>query len=231
MCGSSPAAKAARVRAAHEDREALELLRSLAGITWVCRSATICRRCSTRRSAAVGDSQLGGGAAAEAPGADQCGAARRAWSARAGWGRGRPRRAAGSGRRTRSRGCRPRPSLTSSPAIWLTPSSPLWWSMRRFMAWMSAMAAKSRTRRQMKGRIARRNSWPAREVAGQGARLDHGGALPVLAHALVVGESRRARRRRAGWRPDRGAGANRCGTRNRWRHGLRGCLRDCALFG
>ena len=37
-----------------------------------------------------------------------------------------------------------------------------------------------------------------RDVAGAGARLDHGGALPVLPHALVVGERRRGRNRDCG---------------------------------
>ncbi len=65
---------------------------------------------------------------------------------------------------------------------------PLCSSIRRFIAWMSATAAKSRPRRQTKGRIASRNAAPERQIAGHRARLDHRGALPVLAHAFVVGD-------------------------------------------
>ena len=72
---------------------------------------------------------------------------------------------------------------------------PLCSSIRRFIAWMSATAAKSRPRRQTNGRIASRNCRAQRQVAGHRARLDHGGALPVLAHALVVGDGGRQRDR------------------------------------
>ena len=57
-------------------------------------------------------------------------------------------------------------------------------------------------------------------VAGHRPRLDQGGALPVLAGALVIGERRRraTRRRRRG--RDRAAAADRCG-----RHSRRRCAR------
>ena len=83
-------------------------------------------------------------------------------------------------------------------------------SIRRFMAWMSATAAKSRPRRQTNGRIASRNAAPKRQVPGHRARLDHRRALPVLAHALVVGDGGGQRdggrgRRRIGAQPQIGA--------------------------
>ena len=94
---------------------------------------------------------------------------------------------------------------------------PLCASIRRFIAWMSATAAKSRPRRQTKGRISSQECRAQREVAGHRARLDHGGAFPVLAHALVVGDGGAAARRRAASRRGRGAAADRCGRRSRRR--------------
>ena len=51
------------------------------------------------------------------------------------------------------------------------------------------MAAKSRCLRQTKGRSSRRKHLAQRQIPGAGPRLDHGRPLPVLAQALVVGES------------------------------------------
>ncbi len=78
------------------------------------------------------------------------------------------------------------------------------------MEWMSATAAKSRWRRQTKGRISRRKASPAARSAATGPRLDHGGAFPVLPHALVIDDARRDRdgeRRRRRVRPQPQVGA------------------------
>ena len=64
-----------------------------------------------------------------------------------------------------------------------------------------------------------------REVAGHRARLDHRGALPVLAAALVVGQRGLDRRSPAASSPDRDAGEDRCGRHSRARCGPGGCAR------
>ena len=56
-----------------------------------------------------------------------------------------------------------------------------------------------------------------RQIAGHRARLDHRGALPVLAHAFVVGDGGGQRDGGRRHRRDRGAAAGRCGTRSRRR--------------
>ena len=99
---------------------------------------------------------------------------------------GRPGSAAASGRRTRSRGCRRGPSLMLWPATAIVPCPPCAW-IWRLIEWMSSIAAKSRLRRQMNGSMALRNAAPVSRIAGAGARLDHRRALPVLAHAFVIG--------------------------------------------
>ena len=52
---------------------------------------------------------------------------------------------------------------------------------------MSSIAAKSRLRRQIKGSRRLEEPRAGLGVARAGARLDHRGALPVLAHAFVIG--------------------------------------------
>ena len=103
----------------------------------------------------------------------------------------------------------PRPTLMLWPA---TPMLPKPWKawICRFMAWMSAMAAKSRYLRQMKGARSCQDGVAGGEVAGDGPRLDERGALPVLADALVVVERRVGRdgkRRGAGIGPQPQIGA------------------------
>ena len=85
----------------------------------------------------------------------------------------------------------------------------------RLIEWMSAIAAKSRYLRQMKGASSVRNAAPGGDVAGARTRLDHRGALPVLAEALVVVERRRQSTSRPASSRDRDAGAGRRGRRSR----------------
>ena len=94
---------------------------------------------------------------------------------------------------------------------------PLCALMRCFIAWMSATAEKSSPRRQTNGRIASRNAAPERQIARHRARFDHRRALPVLAHALVVGDGGAGTATRAASPPGPAAAADRCGTRSRRR--------------
>ena len=195
-----------RVRVAHEDRETLELLgarRQRMGLAVghhlqpVLDAAEEADTRSTSSPAARSRQMAGAGQAAER--GQRC-------AARAGRGRARPRPARSVCATNSISRMPPRPSLTLCPAIRATASAGAGAalfccaSMRRFMAWISAMAAKSRWRRQTKGRIAARNCVPERDVARDRARLDHRRALPVLPHALVIGERRgqRDRGRRRG---------------------------------
>ena len=167
------------------------------GIVCVCSSRTICRRCSTMRRERRKPRR-----ARRAPprrsslSRRACASISRVPVPRSS-GRARRRSAAASARRTRSRGCRRGPRLMSWPSTRTDPC-PRCACTCRLIEWMSAIAAKSRYLRQMNGRDLADEGLARRDVAGDGARLDQGGALPVLSHALVVEERRRRRRARRG---------------------------------
>ena len=92
----------------------------------------------------------------------------------------------------------PRPSLMSWPATAIVSCPRTAW-ICRFIAWMSAMAAKSKYLRQMNGARSSQERLADGQVAGNRPRLDQRRALPVLADGLVIGEGGRQRDGRRAW--------------------------------
>ena len=159
-------AKRGRVRIAHEGGEPCEILRRVPATSCTCRSATICNRCSTCRRNTIGGGQIesrhrrGRWPVGPAP------VARRAWSGTRSPGSRPPQTSCSVCARNSISRMPPSPSFTLCPAMRATGRRrrvrPLCSSIRRFIAWMSATAAKSRPRRQTNGRIASRNAAPER---------------------------------------------------------------------
>jgi hypothetical protein len=125
----------------------------------------------------------------------------------------------------------PRPSLMSWPATAISSCPRTAW-ICRFMACTSAMEAKSKYLRQMKGAGPRGSARLAR-IARHGPRLDERRALPVLAHGLVIGVGE-ASDTAVGVEPGPAAGGNRPGGRSRPAcapAGARERLRDAGVEG
>ena len=141
-------------------------------------------------------------------------------------GAARPRSAAGSGRRTRSRGCRRRPILMSCPKTAMRPPPRYAWICRLIEWNVGLIAARIEVlARRCSGCSSPRKPPAGLAVAGDRARLDQRRAFPVLPGALVIAQRRVDRHATSG--VERGSGPQpQIGAKN---VAIPGCARrECA---